>query len=191
MGLGASPPTLSVDLEVLPATRDHAAIVANLFELYAHDFSEFHDVELGDDGRFGYKNLACYWSEPNRHAFLFRVRERLAGFALVKRGSEITGVECVWDMAEFFVVRRYRRRGLATAAAHHIWARFAGRWEVRVMENNHVAYNFWAYAIAATLKENVSPLPVEKAGRRWYVFSFDSGLLRLARVEQAGESATS
>ena len=101
--MGAFTPRLPVDLEVLPATRDHAVTVANLFELYAHDFSEFHDVELGDDGRFGYNNLPLYWSEPNRHAFLFSVRQKLAGFALVKRGSEITGDECIWDMAEFFV----------------------------------------------------------------------------------------
>src|SRR5438552_907334 len=97
-GLGAFTPRESVDLEVVPATREHAATIANLFELYAHDFSEFHDVELGEDGRFGYKNLPLYWSEPNRHAFLFSVRQKLAGFALVKRGSEITGDECVWDM---------------------------------------------------------------------------------------------
>jgi predicted acetyltransferase len=174
--LGAFTPRLSVDLEVLPATRDHAATVANLFELYAHDFSEFHDVELGDDGRFGYKNLPLYWSEPNRHAFLFTVRQKLAGFALVKRGSEITGDECVWDMAEFFIVRRYRRHRLGTAAARQIWTHFAGRWEVRVMENNHAAYGFWAHAIATALNETVSPVHAEVAGRRWYVFSFDCGL---------------
>jgi hypothetical protein len=43
------------------------------------------------------------------HLFYLLVVEpsgRLAGFALVKRGSEITGDEYVWDMAEFFVVRR-------------------------------------------------------------------------------------
>ena len=165
---------LSADLEVLPATRDHDATVANLFELYAHDFSEFHDVELGDDGRFGHKNLPLYWSEPNRHAFLFRVRQKLAGFALVKRGSAMTGDESVWDMAEFFVVRRYRGYGVGTAAACQIWIRLAGRWEVRVMENNHVAYGFWARAIAAALKETVSPVHAEFAGRRWYVFSFNS-----------------
>lgn len=174
--MGAFTPRLSFDLEVLPATRDHAATVANLFELYAYDFSEFHDVELGDDGRFGYENLPLYWSEPNRHALLFRVRQKLAGFALVKRGSEITGDECVWDMAEFFVVRRYRRHGLGTAAACQIWTRFNGRWEVRVMENNHVAYDFWARAIATALKETISPVHAEVAGRRCYVFSFDSGL---------------
>ena len=167
---------LAVDLEVSPATRDQAATVGNLFELYAHDFSEFRDVELGDDGRFGYKNLPLYWSEPNRHAFLFRVRQKLAGFAWAKQGSEITGDECVLDMAEFFVVRRYRRHGVGSAAARQIWSRFTGRWEVRVMEDNRVACEFWARAIATALQETVSPVHADMAGRRWYVFRFDSRL---------------
>jgi hypothetical protein len=41
-------------------------IVANLLELYAHDFSEFHPLELGADGRFGYRHLPLYRSERDR-----------------------------------------------------------------------------------------------------------------------------
>ena len=44
--------------------------MANLLELYAHDFSEFHNVEIGEDGKFGYQALPLYWSEPDRHPFL-------------------------------------------------------------------------------------------------------------------------
>jgi predicted acetyltransferase len=75
--------------------------LANLLELYAHDFSEFHSLGIGADGRFGYKSLPLYWSDPNRYPFLVRVDGKLAGLALVKRGSEITGNPTVWDMAEF------------------------------------------------------------------------------------------
>ena len=39
-------------IEVDPAIREHATILANLLELYAHDFSEFHNFDLGPDGRF-------------------------------------------------------------------------------------------------------------------------------------------
>jgi predicted acetyltransferase len=165
---------VAVELEVLPATPEHITTVANLFELYAYDFSDFRDLELGDDGRFGDIELPLYWSEPDRHAFLFKVRQKPAGFALVKTGSEITGDDSVRDMAEFFIVRRYRRQGLGTAAAREIWNRFTGPWEVRVMESNHPAQRFWARAIATALNQPVSPVQAEAAGRRWYVFSFDS-----------------
>lgn len=165
---------MAVDLEVLPATAAHITTIANLSQLYAYDFSEFRDLELGDDGRFGDIELPLYWSEPDRHAFLFKVRQKPAGFALVKRGSEITEDDSVWDMAEFFVVRRYRRQGLGAAAAREIWNRFSGPWEVRVMESNQPAQRFWARAIAAALNQPVSPVQAEAARRRWYVFSFDS-----------------
>jgi hypothetical protein len=88
-------------IEVDPALREHATILANLLELYAHDFSEFHSLDLGPDGRFGYKSLSLYWSEADRHPFLIRVDGKLAGLALVKRGSEISGNQTVWDISEF------------------------------------------------------------------------------------------
>src|SRR5450755_4496148 len=42
-------------IEVIPAKPKDEPILANLLELYAHDFSEFHNIDLGADGRFGYK----------------------------------------------------------------------------------------------------------------------------------------
>jgi predicted acetyltransferase len=117
--------------------------LANLLELYAHDFSEFFEIELGEDGRFGYKDLPGYFREPNRRAFLVRVDNKLAGLVLVKRGLGLSDDEIVWDMAEFFVVRRYRRRGIGTYVAHEVWRQVPGLWEVRVMESNHAAHLFW------------------------------------------------
>ena len=161
-------------LEVIAATAQDEPVLANLLELYAHDFSEFHAVVLGDDGRFGYANLPLYWSEAGRQAFLVRVDGKLAGFALVKRGSEISGDESVWDMAEFFVARRYRRSGIGTETAHRVWRRAPGRWEVRVMELNHDAHDFWQRAIQSYAGEAMTSSRCEKGGARWRVFSFVS-----------------
>ena len=164
----------SAHIEVLPAAPEQAPILANLIELYAHDFSEFHDLDLGADGRFGYSSLPLYWSEPDRHPFLVRVDGKLAGFALVKRGSEVSGNEAVWDMAEFFVTRGYRRRGIGTQIAHEVWRRFPGAWEVRVMQSNISAYHFWARAISTLTGEAIHPVRVEKGGTSWTLFSFES-----------------
>ena len=75
-------------VELLPTTREHEPILANLLELYIHDFSEQLAIPLGPDGRFGYPDLPAYWHEPGRHAFLVR-DGALAGFVLVKRGSRV------------------------------------------------------------------------------------------------------
>jgi hypothetical protein len=93
-------------VELIPATPEHQPLLANLLELYMHDFSEFHNLELGPDGRFGYKHLPLYWLDPDRHPFLLRQHGKLAGFVLVKRGSEISGNETVcgiWQSSSSFV----------------------------------------------------------------------------------------
>ncbi len=165
----------SVQIEVIPAASEQAFILDNLFQLYAHDFSEFHDVEIGANGRFVYKNLPLYWSEPGRHPFLICVDGTLAGFALVKHGSEISGAEAVWDMAEFFVLRAYRKLGIGTRVAHEMWNRFPGAWEVRVLQANVPAQQFWAHAISEFTGAPIKPTHVEKDGDDWTVFSFVSG----------------
>jgi predicted acetyltransferase len=162
-----------LNIEVIPATSEQESIVANLLELYAHDFSEFRDVELNQDGRFGYRNLPLYWLEPNRYPFLVWVDGKLAGLILVKKGSEISGDNTVWDVAEFFVVRRYRRRGIGSEIAHQVWKRFPGRWEVRVMESNP-SHHFWEKAIAEFTGEAIPSVRVEKGGTPWRLFSFNS-----------------
>lgn len=161
-------------VEVIPAGQEQKSVLENLLQLYAHDFSDFHEVEIGADGRFVYKNLPLYWTDPNRHPFLLFVDGKLAGFAFVKRGSEVSGDESVWDMAEFFILRGYRRRGVASAAARMMWTRFAGRWEVRVMQSNAAAANFWSRVIDSFTGKSIRPQQVEIAGEAWNVFSFDS-----------------
>jgi predicted acetyltransferase len=98
----------------------------------------------------------------------------LAGFVLVKRGSEISGNETAWDMAEFFILRGHRRSGVGTTAAHEVWKRFPGQWEVRVMESNHAASHFWQQAIMEFVGKRIQPVLIEKNGRIWHLFSFES-----------------
>lgn len=166
--------TSPVNVEIIPALPEQEPVLANLLELYAHDFSEFMELELGADGRFGYKHLSSYWTETNRYPFLITVQGRLAGFVFVRRGSEISGDADVWDMAEFFVIRGYRKLGIGTEAARKIWKRFPGKWEVRVMARNQKAKAFWERAVNEFLGEPLAPTPLDKNGEGWHLFSFES-----------------
>jgi hypothetical protein len=40
------------DIAMIPATAEQEPTVANLLELYAHDFSEFHPLEVDGPGKF-------------------------------------------------------------------------------------------------------------------------------------------
>jgi predicted acetyltransferase len=93
---------------------------------------------------------------------------------VVKRGSEVSGDKTIWDVAEFFVVRGYRRHGIGTAVEHKVWRQFPGRWEVRVMQINDSARHFWAHAIQTFTGQTIESAPVNKNGKRWHLFIFES-----------------
>ena len=161
-------------VELIPANREQQPVLANLLQLYMHDFGEFFPLDLDPSGRFDYPHLPLYWSEPGRFPFLIHVDGRLAGLVFVKRGSGIVHGEEIWDMAEFFIVRAYRRQGIGVKVAHQVWAKFPGWWEVRVMESNRAAVGFWLRAITAFVGAPVEPVTNEKDGMRWLVFAFES-----------------
>jgi predicted acetyltransferase len=166
------PHEISLDV----ATSADATLLSNLLELYIHDLSEvFPSVEPGSDGRFGYSKLALYWSEPERRfPFIIRCAARVVGFALATRGSPATDDPEVFDVAEFFVIRRYRRSGVGRRAAVLLWNRLPGQWIVRVSEGNPGALPFWAGVIAEFTSGAATESKHPGNPHAWRVFSFVS-----------------
>jgi predicted acetyltransferase len=146
-----------MNIETVPARDDDLAVVRNLFALYAHDISEFGGWDVNPEGKFDIPTgVANYWNgslaEGSRwradwrgFPFLVHVDSMLAGFALVKRIA--TNPE-IFDMGEFFVLRKFRRRGVGKQAARRLFARHPGRWEVRELPSNMPAQGFWRRIIA-------------------------------------------
>lgn len=141
------------DIVLEPFRPEARETLANLFQLYIHDFSEHwagtDQGELGEDGRFApYPYLDSYWSEPGRVPLLLTAAGRLAGFCLLNQHHH--GARPVdWNVAEFFVVRKHRRSGLGQAAAHQAFTSRPGVWEVAVARRNTGALAFWRRAIEA------------------------------------------
>src|SRR5262245_58943429 len=110
-----------VKVDLVRASESDQPTLANLLQLYLHDFSEFLGTAPSEQGWFSYPRLPLYWQEQGRAAFLIRAADSLAGFALTSRGSLISGDPEVSDLTEFFVVRGVRRRGVGRAAAQHLF----------------------------------------------------------------------
>jgi predicted acetyltransferase len=141
------PPTVEI---VLARRRDRTAL-ANMFQLYTHDFSEFWrgqaQGELSDRGLFEpYRPLDLYWREEGRTPLLLKLDGRLIGFALLN-GVAHSGRPVDRNMAEFFIVRKHRRSGAGTAAAQGVFSRYPGQWEAAVIRPNLGALAFWRRAI--------------------------------------------
>jgi predicted acetyltransferase len=161
-------------IRLTPATLEDRPVLSNLYQLYIHDFTDFVDLELGDDGRFTYDPLPPYWSERNRFPFLVKADGRLAGFALVKKGSDFSGNPEVWDIADFFVVRGARGQGVGYRVAEEIWRRFPGPWEVRVMITNAPALAFWTRAVSRFTGHKLKPDLITCGDETRYLFNFES-----------------
>jgi predicted acetyltransferase len=103
-----------------------------------------------------------------------RVDAQTAGFALVHRRSRITGDTDTWDVAEFFVMRPYRRKGAGSQAAHQMFDRFRGRWEVRQLHANTAATQFWRAVIARYTRGRYSEAVCDDDRWRGPVQAFDN-----------------
>ena len=162
-------------VEVVPAANADRTTLCNLLQLYLHDFSEVLQRAPDRDGTFSYPHLDAYWQDDWRKPFLITADGQLAGLALVRTKSVVTGATDIADMAEFFVVRGLRRQGVGRAAARLLFARFHGTWEIRVIDHYAAAQAFWLSVItdaAQGVPERVSW--VNDDGLRFDVFRFET-----------------
>ena len=122
---------------------DDKPIFRKLLELYAHDFSEYVNKDVNNHGEYGYRRLDHYWVEEDRYPFLFRTDGKISGFAMVRKDENN-----FYSIAEFFVMRKYRNRGIGKEAAFFLFRKFAGNWNVGVLDINTPALIFWEKVIA-------------------------------------------
>jgi predicted acetyltransferase len=164
---------LDEQVTIEAALPEDAALLANFLELYVHDLSEVFPIEPGPDGRFGYPKLPLFWSEPDtRFPVLVRAGVKPVGFALVTRGSPASDDPDVLDVAEFFVLRRHRRRGSGRRAAALLFDRWPGKWIVRVSEGNRGAVPFWESVVSAYTRGQFTQRTREGSPHAWRDFCF-------------------
>ena len=161
-------------LELIKATIDQKALLANLLELYAYDFTEFYDLDIGDNGFYGYESLPLYWTDPDRFPYLIYISNQLAGFLLVQKGPAVSDNTEVYDISEFFIMRKYKRRGAGTCAALKVWEQFKGEWQVRVLLDNERACIFWPQAIKKFTPEILIKTKERIKEEDWVIYRFKS-----------------
>jgi predicted acetyltransferase len=131
-----------MEIDLQPASINDKPVLRNLLELYQYDFSEYENSDVDQHGLYGYRYLDHYWAEQGRYPFLLRVDGRPAGFALVRTIYEGPG-NFVHSVAEFFVMKKYRRHGVGRETARRLFEMFPGRWRVAEEEENYPAQAFW------------------------------------------------
>lgn len=134
-----------MNFSISEATPEERPVVRHLLQLYLHDFSEFDGDEVDARGLYHYPWVEEYWRAPNA-AFLFKVAGNYAGFCLVDNDVLLPNSE--YSISEFFVLRKYRKRGLGRLAASSIFSSRPGAWEAAQHESNLPAQAYWRRVIS-------------------------------------------
>lgn len=156
------------NVAITPATDDKKPLIANLVQLYLYDMTESMPYPVGPDGRFAYDFFNRFWRFP----YLIHVDQEIAGFAFVIDECPLTGRTPCWFMAEFFVLRAYRRRGVGQGALAAMLQRHPGEWHIGVPQANRPARQFWSKALTA-YEPRVSDMAFD--GDDWRLNEFRAG----------------
>jgi predicted acetyltransferase len=160
------------DLAISRIGPEADALLRNLFEHYCHDMSEWFDFDTGADGSYSH-DTASVWAGEHE-AYLATIGGSIAGFALIGSASDWLGDIVARDVHEFFVMRRFRRRGVGRRMATLLWNGHPGEWLVRVFEANAPAVVFWRDAISGYSLGSYREEQRVVDGRPWRFFRFVS-----------------
>lgn len=134
-----------MNYEIIKVSLDHSETLTNLMQYYIYDFSEFIDVHVEENGRFGEYPINDYWAEDHHFPYLVRFNGNYVGFALVKWIK--TETKSYFSIAEFFIMKKYRRTGLGKSVAKDLFRLHKGNWEVFQVLKNEPAQSFWKSVI--------------------------------------------
>ncbi|MYM33562.1 GNAT family N-acetyltransferase [Duganella sp. FT94W] len=139
-------------------SHDQTGTLFRLFQLYYYENSDWMAEEIGDDGLFDAcaVSIADYVTSPSKRAYWIRKDGALAGFVVTEPVSLPDGRE-VDELADLFIMKRYRRQGVALAAVRELASRFERPWLVAVFRNDTRAAAFWHKAFQELDLASVRP----------------------------------
>jgi predicted acetyltransferase len=156
-------------IEIVKATFDHEHLVKSLVNLFLHDLSEFTDDSwMGDNGEWQPPFGKCVRPPEEKgepvQTLLVRVDHRPAGYAMVAFAPSVfvtPGRDIA--MAQFFILKAYRRRGIGREFARALFDRFRGKWEVGWARQNTPAAQFWTAVVEEYTRGSFVHAPVYPA----------------------------
>lgn len=125
-------------MKLIRMTLENAAIFAVLAQNYEAEFSSITHKEPNAEGRFA---IEVEWHAPNQGFYLFH-DGKPSGFAIIQQTEEE-----VFDIAEFYILPCYRKKGYGKWLAFALFDLFHGAWQSRQIITAQNAIQFWQKVI--------------------------------------------
>ena len=131
--------------------------LARLFQLYCYDNAGWSGEALLADGRYDVCDvgLASYVHAAGHTAHWIEVDGELAGFYITE--PAIAGQLPVQEFSDFFILKKYRRRGVALEVVRRVLLGSAQTWLVATFRADAAACAFWRQAFARLPFAQVTP----------------------------------
>jgi predicted acetyltransferase len=106
---------------------------------------------LGEVGHREPDQLQRWFDDRTAQVLTILYSEEPVGFAMVRRRSAAASSASSpneYSMAEFFISRPWRRRGIGAEAVRLLFDRFAGQWLISEHVRNTTAVKFWRRVVS-------------------------------------------
>jgi predicted acetyltransferase len=150
------------------ATQEDKNTIQNLGRFYVYEMSRYCGFlptwETPSNGLFECIDLSSYCEKPDRHAFLIKVDEELAGFVLINKVGSTSDVD--WNIGEFFIVSKFQGKGVGSHVAEQVFNQFPGVRETSQIPENKAAIEFWDRVVSrytgGQFEKTLKTVPVPK-----------------------------
>jgi predicted acetyltransferase len=131
-----------MSLEICQHNDEHKSVIWNVFQFYCYDTSVEEGYDLKEDGRYSLcaEYFSQYWTHPRWRAHLLRWNGAIAGFALLEASEALDDAQ---EIADLFVMKRFRRHGIARKVVQHFMGQRVEPWTVVVFDDATEAQLFW------------------------------------------------
>ena len=144
---------MTISIRDTRQAKSDRAWIESVYRDYLNDLAPLGTGIFPALTEFGHREpdqLASWFADSSAHLLTILKDDKPVGFAMVRTGVMPAGRERFdFAMAEFFIARDWRRRGVGQEAVRLIWDRFAGRWHIMEYLRNAPAVAFWRRVVSA------------------------------------------
>jgi len=109
--------------------------------------SEYTGWNVGIDGKLDIdlSIIDSYWEEDGHYPYFVISNSEIAGFSLLRKYPED---KTYYDIGQFFILRKFKGKGIGCEAFRQSVSKFPGKWMTRVLPGNMGAKKFWLKVIS-------------------------------------------